>query len=144
MVVVATADSSTPLISGQIVSVKGAGWYSVQLSNSSNNEIVKVRSSQLRSVQELVDSTTKESNDNNNTTGLAHSFVVGPTLEADPGQPPLFSPPAPLIQDLDAIVKDMHTDPGNILEAKFHRQVTHHSKYKKWVVFTDCIAPLPL
>jgi DNA repair exonuclease SbcCD nuclease subunit len=136
MVVVATADSSTPLISAHIVSVQGAGWYSVQLSNSSNNEIVKVRSSQLRSVHELVDSTTKDNN-NNNATGLALSFVAGPTLEADPGRPPLFSPPAPLIQDLDSLVKDIQTDPGKTLEVKFQRQVAHHSKYKKWVVFTD-------
>ncbi|KAG7352086.1 SMC domain containing protein [Nitzschia inconspicua] len=119
---------------GEVVSVRGAGWYSIKMSN--DQQIVKVRSNQMKSIQEEYVDILATSSENNNETSL---FAPGPTLEADPGRQTLHPPPPPLIQDLDALLKDATVDPSRIsnIEREFLKQVGHHAQYEKWIVFTD-------
>jgi DNA repair exonuclease SbcCD ATPase subunit/DNA repair exonuclease SbcCD nuclease subunit len=116
---------------GEIVAVRGAGWYSVRLSNT--QEIVKMRSSQLQ--QSVVAEGHTPSTGN-----PTFESTPGPTLTADAGRSPEFPPPAPFIQDLDALLEESHQAedaPSNPTEAELVKQVAYHASFDKWVVFTD-------
>lgn len=137
-----TAPSSIPE-PGEVVAVRGAGWYSVKLSNT--QQIVKVRSSQLQLVAEetieksIINKNTNDVSNHNSNVGNNNAlYRVGPTLEADPGRPPQFPPPPPTIHDLDALVKHTTFDSSSSpVEEDFLQQVAHHAQYDRWVVFTD-------
>ena len=150
---------------GEIVSIRGGGWYTVQLVDDKSS-IIKCRRSQF------VMPSSHSSNDNNNnnnklimmltgentinksinqndtqretkTTATTRSTTARTILEIDPGRPPDFPPPSPTIHDLDTLLQQSSissslSDPLSTQSSEeYMKQIAYHSSYDKWVVFTD-------
>ncbi|VEU42470.1 unnamed protein product [Pseudo-nitzschia multistriata] len=147
---------------GEIIAIRGGGWYSVGLLQTAENcdvdqEIIKCRGTQLQQLAFDIndgkavesDKKTSTSKNNNDTSKNASNLQIEitPHSSAIPdanGDGELSHLPSPTIYDFDAGVLQFQEGSsrdliGNnpVLDERILRQVAHHATYERWVVFTD-------
>ena len=140
------------LLWGVIEEVRGSGWFSVRLKDSSEPQ--KFRGTQLKEPgnQNQMSSMQKDEKDKQSkditsflSSGLPQAQMqapppltaqidVEPKYSIDPSSPP----PPPTIVDLDAFLMENSADASEQHQSsELFQQLSHHSSITQWVVFTD-------
>eukprot|EP00934_Nitzschia_sp_Nitz4_P006644 Nitzschia sp. Nitz4//scaffold5_size260463//147664//151718//NITZ4_000990-RA/size260463-snap-gene-0.13-mRNA-1//1//CDS//3329555364//6634//frame0 len=139
------------LVNGVVKEHRGSGWFSVNLEGD-DQQIVKCRGSQLsrpipinNPIRESISNlgilasdlpSPSQTIQSTSTQQFFHSTPDRPVIYAEMGETPNHPPPAPTMVDLDAMLLDSDTS-ENLQTQQLREQVQHHSKFTRWVVFTD-------